>query len=65
MSQQPFTYIADYKGIGSGWKVPGHPGVVDSYGSALALNMGLWDEMVEWYRVKGKHKTTKELFSKS
>lgn len=43
-------WVENYCGLCSGWKVEGHPGVVNNYGAAIALNMGLWEEMCEYYR---------------
>lgn len=42
--------IEDYEGMGSGWKVNGLPGIYDSYTSAIAANIDMWEEYCEHHR---------------
>ncbi len=43
-------FVRDYFDLGSGWCVEGMPGCFDSFTSALAANMGFWDEYCEYHR---------------
>ena len=49
MDYNPITFIQDYHGLGSGWRIEGFPGIYSDYAFALADLMGTRDQYLQYH----------------